>query len=162
MKLEEINPLVEKFDKILKFKGPFSHSDTYHEYVFTLDDLHYTVRFVQVNTKYLNNKFHELIDKRVETSWEISFGINRGSHIDHNITGTGNSYEVFSTILEIIRTHLSKQSYLYLIFAAEEPSRRKLYDRFVKTIVSKLGYKSLGTFMDSDGLNYLLERISDE
>lgn len=46
-----------------------------------------------------------------------------------DITGTGNSFKIFSTVIQIIKEFISKNNVDILTFSAEEPSRKKLYLR---------------------------------
>jgi len=74
------------------------------------------------------------------------------------VTGTGNEYLVFSTVLDIIKSYIGKSNADYLFFQAKEPSRIKLYDRLARMAgkeVLKLGTNDAEDFMTY--LGYLVE-----
>jgi hypothetical protein len=74
--------------------------------------------------------------------WELSFknsqrGGNRGTKF--GLTGTGNSAEVMSTIVDIMRAFLDKykDKVTTLLFSAKEDSRQGLYARMAKRLLPK-------------------------
>lgn len=75
-------------------------------------------------------------------SWEIEFRNNTsvkdtGFPNRFGITGTGNSAIVLSTVVDIMRSFLSiyRGQIDNLIFSADEPSRRSLYTRMIKSML---------------------------
>ena len=56
------------------------------------------------------------------------------------ITGEGNSIEVFSKVVGLLREFLSTNSLRVISFSASEPSRIKLYSRMVQRLAKELGY----------------------
>ena len=72
--------------------------------------------------------------------WEVSFknaqrGGNRGTKF--GLTGTGNSAEVMSTVVDIMRSFLDtyKDKISVLIFTAKEDSRQGLYAKMTKRLL---------------------------
>ena len=57
-----------------------------------------------------------------------------------DITGTGNEYTVFSTVLALTAEVIQSKNPVELHFISMEKSRTKLYNRLVKTLASKYGY----------------------
>ena len=72
-----------------------------------------------------------------------------------DITGSGNEFIVFSTVKNIINEYMNKHSPDYLHFEAQQPSRKKLYRRFVKNLS-----KRVEMFNDIDDAEHYLIRIS--
>jgi hypothetical protein len=72
--------------------------------------------------------------------WEVEFK-QHGSKLDRSqkfgLTGTGNSAEVMSTVVDIMRAFLSKYKdrINVLTFSAKEDSRQGLYVRMVKRLL---------------------------
>ena len=58
------------------------------------------------------------------------------------ITGEGNSIEVFSKVVGLLRDFLSINNFRVITFSASEPSRIKLYNRMVQKLASELGYNN--------------------
>jgi hypothetical protein len=71
--------------------------------------------------------------------WEIEFIARPGSGNTPTwaVTGTGNSAEVFGTVVDIIRAFLKEQkdNVRRMTFAAKEGSRQGLYARMVKRLL---------------------------
>ena len=67
-----------------------------------------------------------------------------------------NKYRIFATILEIIKASIKIHKQMFIVFSARENSRQKLYDRMIKVLSSKFGYKQAGTYNDNKGKNYVL------
>jgi hypothetical protein len=80
----------------------------------------------------------------VRDGWEVVFYPIESSRSTHKfepgdqmgILDSGNVIEVFSTISVIMQTFMLIRQPRKFFFEAEEPSRRKLYDRFADLIVS--------------------------
>jgi hypothetical protein len=68
---------------------------------------------------------------------EIDFSFyNTSVHPEQStkITGTGDQHTVISTIIEILKSLLKKYPIKEITFVADEPNRRKLYTRIMKTV----------------------------
>jgi hypothetical protein len=59
----------------------------------------------------------------------------------YGITGTGNQYKIFSTVIAGLKELVKTQKPSFIHFSANEKSRQKLYNRLVKVLGSSLGYK---------------------
>lgn len=72
--------------------------------------------------------------------WEVEFK-RHGSKLDRStkfgLTGTGNSAEVMSTVVDIMRSFLDKYSDKIetLVFSAKEDSRQSLYAKMTKRLL---------------------------
>ena len=68
-------------------------------------------------------------------AYKINF-TNESVELDksHEITGTGNSAAVFSTVLDIVKDFKQKYSPKMVLFSAAEPNRKSLYKRIAKTV----------------------------
>ena len=83
--------------------------------------------------------------------WEAEFK-RHGSKLDRiqkfGLTGTGNSAEVMSTVVDIMREFLSKykDKIQVLTFSAKEDSRQGLYARMVKRLLPDWRMKQEGEF----------------
>lgn len=108
----------------------------YAEAKFTVGKIPYIIRFAAGS----------------QGTWDVEFEVDTRStdRIDiskrHRITGTGNSAEVFSAVVDIMRAFLRNYGNQIdaLEFSAKEPSRQKLYSAMVKRLlpdwqISKLG-----------------------
>jgi hypothetical protein len=74
-------------------------------------------------------------------TWDaIDIEFTRGG--SHNITGSGDAERVFATVLEAIRTYLSRyDTPLFILFSGKEDSRFKLYHRMVARYAGQFGYQ---------------------
>lgn len=102
---------------------------------------------------------------------EVSFVL-----VDHNqgaafsvITNTGNEFQVFSTIVDIVAKLITSKSYRQITFASDlkEPTRVKLYDRMVSRIASRFpGWKSeseiAGHFKEYTLIDTTKEKFADD
>ena len=75
------------------------------------------------------------------TTWSVEFqlmdpdatpGFRRGTQ---QITGTRNAYQVFATVVDIMSDFLKKVQPEHLTLQAEEPSRKRLYDKMANKMV---------------------------
>jgi hypothetical protein len=96
------------------------------------------------------------------TAWDVEFEISRRlDGIDrtkrHGITGTGNSAEVFSTVVDIMRSFLKIYGNRVgsLDFTASEPSRQRLYSAIVNRLLPDWE-------LDQFGPNFIVHRPSEE
>lgn len=72
------------------------------------------------------------------STWEVEFRVSRRDKKTSyfGITGTGNATEVFSVVVSIMRELLARKPDIdTLIFTANEPSRRSLYQRMIKRLM---------------------------
>jgi len=63
---------------------------------------------------------------------DIQFSDDQGRF---SVTGAGNAFEVFSKVVPSVVAYLKRKDPNVVTFTAAEPSRRKLYDRLVKTVI---------------------------
>ena len=106
---------------------------------FTLEDMEYFVSF-----EYYEKGVYNLVFGVEEETVARKFGGGRDPYAVNNfgILGTGKSYDVFSTVIAVLKDFLVKRHPQVVFFSAEEPSRRKLYDRLIALVSSKIsGYK---------------------
>jgi len=151
--------LIEIFDEVLDYQGPIVNGGLVM-YTFKVEDLHYIVKFLDVKTKFIDYEFENLIsanEEPPENVVEISYGINLGYKVEMGVSGTGNSIQVFSTVLDIIKTQLNKMNYRFIVFSAKEDSRQKMYDRLARLIANNTQMKLADTFNDEHGKNYILQ-----
>jgi hypothetical protein len=59
----------------------------------------------------------------------------------YSITGTGDQFKVFATVIDILKTYLNSQHPTVLYFSAKEPNRKRLYRHFFKMASSILPSK---------------------
>jgi hypothetical protein len=82
-----------------------------------------------------------------------SKGVPKGSH---GVTGTGEAFQVFSTVIDILRDFVKKHEPAMIKFSALEPSRIKLYSRLVDMVASELpGYYGA---RETDGRTFFIKR----
>ena len=68
---------------------------------------------------------------------QFDAGAAGSSEKTFNITGTGQEYAVFSTVIDIMKDYQSSANVDWWAFTAKEPSRKKLYDRMIKRFSSE-------------------------
>jgi hypothetical protein len=76
------------------------------------------------------------------THWEVSFMIDRSM----NITGGGEEFPIFATVIKIIEEFVKQQSPKILEFSASKgedksTSRIDLYNRMISKMAGKAGYE---------------------
>lgn len=120
-----IYPVNELFKKDTKSWKWDYNSDTEAEATFVVGDIQY--------------KFYAYSEGPESTRWEIEFKIEEGGPRGnrYGITGTGNSAQVMSTVVSILREFLKKYQgrVTQLVFSAKEGSRRALYARMVQRLL---------------------------
>jgi hypothetical protein len=120
------------------------------EAYFEINNKQYLVYFELMDVLWVERTLNIELD--LEDVWMIEFsrsGIIADKSIGGNragITGTGDAYEVFSTVLKCINEFKSRRNTDAFIFTASEPSRISLYNRMsnklgrdVQTVKSKAG-----------------------
>jgi hypothetical protein len=82
--------------------------------------------------------------------YDFAFVVNHQSLKDKGIpvtkgftiNGTGDEFQVFGTVMDVARKFITAKHPLALSFTAQEPSRKKLYSRFLKLAAKELpGYE---------------------
>lgn len=69
----------------------------------------------------------------------------------YKVTGAGNAFEVFGKVVPAVVAYVQKHQPDPLYFTAAEESRRKLYDRLVRTVASVVpGYSAVATVKGDD------------
>ena len=78
---------------------------------------------------------------------------------DYKITGGGSEYEIFATVMRIVFEYVKKNKPNAISFTADddEPSRVKLYDRFVKRFTAS-GYKLWKREAAHQGVMWILKK----
>lgn len=94
-----------------------------------------------------------------ETAWDIKF-TRKGNM---NISGEGDQFGIFATVLDIIKDFVSNMNPNVVQFSAEKEdtgtksvSRPKLYSRMVRTFANKLGYDFKERSQYDDYVDYIL------
>lgn len=101
--------LTEIFNKIVKWDISCNSDDLFqamfmidiHEYVF--------------NANYENDK------------WDVSFYLYTDGDVEYDLTGTGNEFEVFATIIDILKHFIKTKNPQHIIASAKPEKRLKLY-----------------------------------
>jgi hypothetical protein len=107
--------------------------------------------------------YHVIIEgsgrsKLVNVSFMLSGA--RGQQHRMDITGTGDARRIFSTVIDIVKKYAAENKPKTIAFTADEPSRRRLYDRFMPRVSREMPeYQASSTPSDSliNG-RYRLER----
>jgi hypothetical protein len=87
-----------------------------------------------------------------------------------DITKSGEQFNVFATVLEATKKYLNFENPpKYILFAAKEKSRAKLYQTFINRFASQLGYKQIsnenipnelyGHIVGKNDVGFLLARV---
>lgn len=113
---------------------------------FNLDHNHRAAEFVVNGSLYHVNfvDSHYTVDKVHKACTEISFAMfdENDEMVDH-ITGTGGAFQVLGTVMEIVDDWLDHHYNTKAIsFSAAEPSRQRVYARFVKKLEGE-GWRSV-------------------
>ena len=115
-----MSDIFEVFNKTLPWEWDESETSDHHMTAyFKIDDAEYNVEF----------------ESSMEDQWGFDFGRSVGNSAPvSDITGTGNQYAVFSTVIAIVKDFIRQVDPNQIVFSAarKEPSRVKLYDRMVK------------------------------
>lgn len=129
-------------------------SSTFAAYEFiTKNNLRYEIGFFLINSPvYLNY-----------SSLQIEFILKNNNHrkVSLDITGTGDQFTILSTIKNIIYHQINSMNIndiSEISFSADEPSRIKLYDKFVPIMLKILGNNWIieyGKYMDGKLYKFL-------
>lgn len=132
-----INYINELFDKPVKWIIVRNMKDDFQAYF-------------QTDT-YKRYVFDAMLESGLEEIWNIQFAMKNPNDPHErfwDITGSGDEIKVFATVVDIFKAFVAHYKPQVFYFAAKEPSRQKLYDRFAKIIQSKLNYKLETNFDD--------------
>lgn len=79
--------------------------------------------------------------------WEVHFALQKEEKDEFGITGTGDAFRVFATVLEFTKelAEMVEPEYVALIAKTGEGHRAKLYETLAKRNASKLGYEYVKT-----------------
>lgn len=121
----------ELFDKLYSFKRYSSPDNVQYEFS-TSDKKRVSVTFL------LDDYNFDFISKQSVEGWEIFFNVDGFMHI----TGGGDSFAVFSTVIEIIKDFIKKNNPQVLVFTADksEKSRVDLYSSMVKKMIRQTNF----------------------
>jgi hypothetical protein len=75
-------------------------------------------------------------DRMHDDRWYVQF--SRGREID--VTGQGNQFKIFSTIIECIKKFIEAKHPEIIEFISDEESRSSLYNSMIKKYASSMGY----------------------
>ena len=116
--------ITELFDKPLEWKW-VKNTNMYHAAKFNINDKTYDFYVAKVD------------DETTDSAWEIGFELETpaGMPNDVSITKSGDQHKVFSTVIAIMKDFMSWNAVSRLYFSSEEPSRTKLYNRMVDTLL---------------------------
>ena len=104
-----------------------------------------------------NNNYEVHIDHSErpngEIEWSIAFGQLSGGSAVTDITSSGNEFEVFSTVLDILTYYIDEKDPDEIVFSGKGGSRQKLYTALIKKLSSKYRYN-----LSIHGNTYILEK----
>ena len=159
--------ITESFNRPYPFYLESNYNSDY-EYRFEKDDgtLYYVSMFYRDGREYteVDNIFQKVVGDDISPDDIGYFIITFSSMVDRNkrersykVTGTGDAQRVLATVLIIIKDFIKREKKpQFIVFGATEKSRRKLYERMVKILSSKFGYKLIGTYVEGKDKNYVL------
>lgn len=141
----EFIELNEVFNKVLPYKWT-QRSNDFHKASFTAPN----GKQYLVALKYFE-PFKNYNGEDYEGYWNLNFRIedDRLMRLDKefDILGTGDQFVVFATVIAVLKDFVSRVRPTRIEFSASEPSRIKLYNRFIALVGrSLIGYK--GTQLD--------------
>jgi hypothetical protein len=114
-----------KLDEIFNNPAPIKWSET--------NNSRWKGEFIINNKKYIINFIK--IDQHAP--WEIVFDLIQNKRKTQDITGTGDEFQVFSTVLGAIKLWLNKTNPSNFILSAREPSRQSLYRKMLQFLPRK-------------------------
>jgi len=131
--------LLEIFNKPLQYKQVTSspQADTYE---FTTGN----GNEIKVNVFKIDN-FRQAGVDLPGTGIGFDFQNVNASGNPEGITGTGDEFQVFATVLTIVEQALAEHQPTLVAFGAHEGSRQKLYDRMIKVMQRRHAYELLDT-----------------
>lgn len=77
---------------------------------------------------------HPQFPMPTQPSWEVVFQLLDTQTDGHEITGTGMSLQVFSTVVAIMQDFVRQVHPVQFYFTAKEPSRQRLYRLFARQV----------------------------
>jgi len=103
------------------------------------DRTNWKSRFVVAGKNY---QFWAYLDPD-DPAWWVEFGQGKNGHPTgtYGITGSGDSFSVFSAVASIFREFIDAKHPVAFKFSSDEPSRTKLYRKFAQYIKLKMGYQ---------------------
>lgn len=80
-----------------------------------------------------------------------------------DITGTGDAYRIFATVISAIQEYIKKTRVDWLVFKTlpNPSSRLKLYDRLSKELGEKFGFDEIYKDVNSDQVTYNLKKKNE-
>lgn len=95
--------------------------------------------------------------------WKLQFRGDLASAPQERITKTGKAFQVFATVVDIVKSFLKKKKDVEIIsFEAKEPSRQDLYVRIIKTTANDIGFKLDETTPYGAGKLYILHKKEEK
>jgi len=164
--------LFELFTKVADWEWNY-HNSEYGIATFKIED-YYTVKIEEEAIRYYltdpgakrSSEFFDLakrIEENDEPLYAIEFDISNeedsASDSDklsdpYGITGTGNQFLVFTTVMDIMNDYKRSYNVDWWVFSATESSRQKLYSRMAKRFSGE--YVSYTSSIDG-GIVYLVK-----
>lgn len=106
----------------------------------------------------IDDKQYEFVaEQEDEDQYVVDFFLMGKSWPTTELTNTGDSLQVFATIVHIFKTFLTKRKPKIIEFSAKENSRIKLYDRMAK-LLNAAGYSSVDAPQSTSAKNYKFVR----
>lgn len=122
-----INYLIETMNETVPYHWVYKHPDMWRAEL-TINDITYFVLFSQ--------------DEDIQTRWHVVFDIENRPDTDelYSLTGTGNVYVLFGTLLQLV-TEFSRKNpnVASIVFTADEESRKRFYNRWSQILAKTLG-----------------------
>lgn len=133
--------LIESFNQPVKYTWIYK-TNTLWKAIFIVDDISYEVVFES--------------DDEVPSKWDVVFDIkDRKASEAYSLSGTGNVYEVFSTIYKIVIDFLNEnQQVRTFYFTAKEDSRKKFYSSFSRKLFASLPTNKWQLNITGSGVKY--------
>ena len=153
----ENGKIQESLERAVPWKWQFNDDDASWAN-FTVGGLYYTVTFDVTNW-----------EKRKPILWELQFRISLADlqarydtdKSGYDILNSGHAFEVFATVIEIIRDFIKRRKPVAIEFSAHEASRQKLYARFAKMVSRSIpGYVGKDIGPGSFGHEFQIQRVS--
>lgn len=151
IKIKKIVELVKQIkEEVITevFNQPYKWIYSFGEYIFKTDkNIKYHVQFINQGQEGYELYFFQ--HNNDSAGFEKSY-----QHIKMDITGSGDAFKVFSTIIDIVKDFFAKNKISYIQFSSQERSRSKLYHQILKKLAPKSW--QIDTLSGSGGVDFTI------
>jgi hypothetical protein len=134
--------LYEVFDQPDEWKVT-DHQDDFLEVVFTIGSIGYTFRASAVH----DNEGDMIQPPHFDIEFYAQVPSEKNPDKSYGVTRTGNQQRLFATVVDIMREFIKEYNPDVISLSAKEPSRMKLYQRMLSTLLPDWRVLTNGTYI---------------